>query len=231
MNVYKNNEDFWRNPEDRRNVWDFSYYAITVLYYILSDYFNLIKIPEEETKYKLLPHLFNDDYKNISERIVQELLGSLKQYRDFFESEDDRTDDEESELVGKVIWSLHKIVSLLPGLNMSNFPVVKVLADDNTPQSGFGIQELSFPNKLITDRILPVLRTFTKVAVNNPGFFNRCYASNERARQWDWTMSKMVEAFEWLSTNYNCTENDEIPDEVVFGLHAFAEFLIEMNQP
>lgn len=53
MNVYKNNEDFWRNPKDRRNVWDFSYYAITVLYYILSDYFSLIKIPEEETKSKL----------------------------------------------------------------------------------------------------------------------------------------------------------------------------------
>lgn len=70
MNVYKNNEDFWRDPNDRRNVWDFSYYAITVFYYILSDYFSLIKIPEEETKYKLLPHLFNDDYKNISERIV-----------------------------------------------------------------------------------------------------------------------------------------------------------------
>ena len=72
MNVYKNNEDFWRDPNDRRNVWDFSYYAFTVFYYILSDYFSLIKIPEEETKYKLLPHLFNDDYKNISERIVQE---------------------------------------------------------------------------------------------------------------------------------------------------------------
>ena len=45
MNVYKNNEDFWRDPNDRRNVWDFSYYAITVFYYILSDYFSLIKIP------------------------------------------------------------------------------------------------------------------------------------------------------------------------------------------
>ena len=70
MNVYKNNEDFWRDPNDRRNVWDFSYYAITVFYYILSDYFSLIKIPEEETKYNLHPQLFNDDYKNISERIL-----------------------------------------------------------------------------------------------------------------------------------------------------------------
>ena len=231
MNVYKNNEDFWRDPNDRRNVWDFSYYAITVFYYILSDYFSLIKIPEEETKYKLLPHLFNDDYKNISEKKVRELLGCLKLYRNFFESEDDITDDEERELVGKVIWSLHKIVSFLPWLNMSNFPVVKELSDDNTQQSGLSTDELSFPNKLIVDTILPVLRTFTKVAVNNPGFFYRCYTSNERNRQWDWTMSKMVEAFEWLSTNYNCTGNDEIPDEVVFGLHAFAEFLIEMNQP
>ena len=230
MNVYKNNEDFWRDPNDRRNVWDFSYYAITVFYYILSDYFSLIKIPEEETKYTLLPQLFNDDYKNISEKKVRELLGSLKQYRDFFESDEDITDDEERELMGKVIWSLHKIVSFLPWLNLSNFPVVNELSDD-TQQSGFSIQELSFPNKLIADTILPVLRTFTKEAVNNPGYFNRYYASNERARQWDWTMSKMVEAFEWLSANYNCTEDDEIPNEVVFGLHAFAEFLIEMNQP
>ena len=132
--------------------------------------------------------------------------------------------------MGKVTWSLHKIVSFLPWLNLSNFPVVNELSDD-TQQSGFSIQELSFPNKLIADTILPVLRTFTKVAVNNPGFFYRCYTSNERNRQWDWTMSKMVEAFEWVSTNYNCTGNDEIPDEVVFGLHAFAEFAIEMFQP
>lgn len=230
MNVYKNNEDFWRDSNDRRNVWDFSYYAVTVFDYILSDYFSLIKIPEEETKYNLLPQPFNDDYKYISERIVQELLGSLKQYRDFFESEDDRTDDKESELMRNVSWSLHKIVSFLPWLNMSNFPLVKV-SDDNTLQSGFSIQELSFPNKLIADMILSVLRTYVEVSVNNPGYFYRYYTSNERNRQWVWTMSKMVAAFEWLSTNYNCTENDEIPDEVVFGLHAFAEFLIEMNQP
>lgn len=185
MNVYKNNEDFWRDPNDRRNVWDFSYYAVTVFDYILSDYFSLIKIPEEETKYNLLPQLFNDDYKYISERIVRELLGSLKQYRDFFESDDDMTDDEERDLMGKVIWGLHKIVSFLPWLNMSNFPVVKELSDDNTQQSGFSIKELSFPNKLIADTILPVLRTFTEVAVNSPGFFYRYYASNERNRQWD----------------------------------------------
>lgn len=230
MNVYKNNEDFWRDPNDRRNVWDFSYYAITVFYYILSDYFSLIKIPEEETKYNLLPQLFNYDYKNISERIVHELLGSLRQYRDFFESEEDRTDDKESELMRNVSWSLHKIVSFLPWLNMSTFPLVKV-SDDNTLQSGFSIQELSFPNKLIADMILSVLRTYVEVSVNNPGYFYRYYASNERDRQWDWTMSKMVAAFEWLSNNDNCTEDDEIPNEVVFGLHAFAEFLIEMNQP
>ena len=180
---------------------------------------------------KLLPQLLNDDYNNLSEKEVRNLLGSLKQYRNFFESDDDMTDDEERDLMGKVIWGLHKIVSFLPWLNMSNFPVVKELSDDNTQQSGFSIKELSFPNKLIADTILPVLKTFTKVAVNNPGFFYRCYTSNERNRQWVWTMSKMVAAFEWLSTNYNCTENDEIPDEVVFGLHAFAEFLIEMNQP
>lgn len=230
MNVYKNNEDFWRDSNDRRNVWDFSYYAITVFYYILSDYFSLIKIPEEETKYNLLPQLFNYDYKNISERIVHELLGSLRQYRDFFESEEDRTDDKESELMRNVSWSLHKIVSFLPWLNMSTFPLVKV-SDDNTLQSGFSIQELSFPNKLIADMILSVLRTYVEVSVNNPGYFYRYYASNERDRQWDWTMSKMVAAFEWLSNNDNCTEDDEIPNEVVFGLHAFAEFLIEMNQP
>ncbi len=230
MNVYKNNEDFWRDPNDRRNVWDFSYYAITVFYYILSDYFSLIKIPEEETKYNLLPQLFNYDYKNISERIVHELLGSLRQYRDFFESEEDRIDDEESELMRNMSWSLHKIVSFLPWLNMSNFPLVKV-SDDNTLQSGFSIQELSFPNKLIADMILSVLRTYVEVSVNNPGYFYRYYASNERDRQWNWTMSKMVAAFEWLSNNDNCTEDDEIPNEVVFGLHAFAEFLIEMNQP
>lgn len=208
-----------------------SHITLTVLYYILSDYFSLIKVPEEETKYTLLPQILNDDYYNLSEKKVRNLLGSLKQYRNFFESGDDMTDNEESELVGKVIWSLHKIVSFLPWLNISNFPVDKELSDDNTQQSGFSIQELSFPNKLIADRILPVLRTFAEVAVNNPGFFYRCYASNERDRQWDWTKSKMVVAFEWLSTNYNCTENDEIPDEVVFGLHTFAEFLIEMNQP
>lgn len=230
MNVYKNNEDFWRDSNDRRNVWDFSYYAVTVFDYILSDYFSLIKIPEEETKYNLLPQPFNDDYKYISERIVRELLGSLKQYRDFFESDEDITDDEERELMGKVMWSLHKIVSFLPWLNMSNFPLVKV-SDDNTLQSGFSIQELSFPNKLIADMILSVLRTYVEVSVNNPGYFYRYYASNERDRQWDWTMSKMVAAFEWLSNNDNCTEDDEIPNEVVFGLHAFAEFLIEMNQP
>ena len=208
-----------------------SYYAITVFYYILSDYFSLIKIPEEETKYKLLPHIFNDDYKNISERIVQELLGSLKQYRDFFESEDDRTDDEESELMRNMILSLHKMVSFLPWLNLSNFPIAKELSDNNTQQSGFSTEELSFPNKLIADTILSVLRVYAEVAVNNPGYFYRCYASNERDRQWDWTMSKMVASFEWLSINYNCTEDNEIPNEVVFGLHAFAEFLIEMNQP
>lgn len=230
MNVYKNNEDFWRDSNDRRNVWDFSYYVVTVLYYILSDYFSLIKISEEETKYNLLPQPFNDDYKYISERIVQELLGSLKQYRDFFESDEDITDDEERELMGKVIWSLHKIVSFLPWLNMSNFPLVKV-SDDNTLQSGFSIQELSFPNKLIADMILSVLRVYAEAAVNNPGYFYRYYASNERDRQWDWTMSKMVAAFEWLSINYNCTEDNEIPNKVIFGLHAFAEFLIEMNQP
>lgn len=85
----------------------------------------MIKVPEEETKYTLLPQILNDDYYNLSEKKVRNLLGSLKQYRNFFESEDDMTDDEESELVGKVIWSLHKIVSFLPWLNISNFPVEK----------------------------------------------------------------------------------------------------------
>lgn len=231
MNVYKNNEDFWRNPEDRRNVWDFSYYSITVLYYILSDYFNLIKIPKEETKHQLLPQLLNDDYKNISEKIIWELLGCLKQYRNFFESEDDMTGDEERIFTEKLIWSLHKIVSLLPWLNPANFSSVKELSDDITLQSGFSIEELSFPNKIIADMILPVLRTYTAVAINNPVFFYRCYTSNERGKQWDWTMSKMVAAFEWLSANYKCAGNNEIPDEIVFGFHAFAEFLIEMNQP
>nr|QIM10813.1 hypothetical protein Muribac1_0220 [uncultured Muribaculaceae bacterium] len=231
MNVYKNDEDFWRNPEDRRNVWDFSYYAITVLYYILSDYFSVIKIPEEETKYKLLPQILNDDYNNLSEKKVRNLLGSLKQYRNFFESEDDMTDDEERVFAEKLVWNLHKIISLLPWLNMYNFSFVKGLSDDITLQSGFSFQELLFPNKIIADKILPVLRSFTEVSINNPGFFYRCYTSNERGRQWDWIMSKMVTAFEWLSTNYKCTGNNEIPDEIVFGFHAFAEFLIEMNQP
>lgn len=141
------------------------------------------------------------------------------------------TDVEERIFAERVIRNLHKIASLLPWLNMSNFPIVKELPYDNTLQSGLSIQELSFPNKLIADRILPVLRTYTAVAVNNPRYFYRCYASNERDRQWDWTMSKMVASFEWLSINYNYTEDNEIPNEVVFGLHAFAEFLIEMNQP
>ena len=231
MNVYKNNKDFWRNPKDRRNVWDFSYYAITVMHYILSDYFNLIEIPEEETKHELLPQLFNDDYKNLSKKDVRDLLECIKRYLNFFESEDDMTDVEERIFAERVIRNLHKIASLLPWLNMSNFPIVKELPYDNTLQSGLSIQELSFPNKLIADRILPVLRTYTAVAVNNPRYFYRCYASNERDRQWDWTMSKMVASFEWLSINYNYTEDNEIPNEVVFGLHAFAEFLIEMNQP
>ena len=91
--------------------------------------------------------------------------------------------------------------------------------------------QFSFPNKLIADTILSVLIVYAEVAVNNPGYFYRYYASNERATQWDWTMSKMVEAFEWLSANYNCTQDDEIPNEVVFGLHTFAEFAIEMFQP
>lgn len=124
MNEYTSNDNFWKNPLDRRNEWDFSYYGVTVLYYILSDFANLVKIPENTNKSTQIPQLFNDGYKILTQKKLNELLDILHEYRIYFESESDNNIREEDEriLAEKVIWALHKIASILPYLSLSYFP-------------------------------------------------------------------------------------------------------------
>lgn len=233
MNEYTSNDNFWKNPFDRRNEWDFSYYGVTVLYYILSDFANLVKIPENTNKSTQISQLFNDGYKILTQKKLNELLDILHEYRIYFESEsvNNIREDDERILAEKVIWALHKIASILPYLSLSYFPKREIIEEKQALQSGFSIYEISYSNKLIADRILPVLRTYKNLAINAPYYFDRFYTSDEGYEQWKWTIGKMITSFEWISHNHNNIKNEDVPNEVVFGLHSFAQYLIEMYQP
>lgn len=233
------------DPVDRINVWQFYYFAAATIVPLLEDFMDVAEfracdrfrmvdcnLPEE--------YVTPDDFGNMISAI-----SLLVRYNNdgglVYDGRD--IDFERGDTIVELTESLHQFANILPYLNNRHFPMSEERYDDALAGRHCSFAELRTLDKTIAKRILPTLQAFARMSIFTPQYFKRMYyaypipepaRTNEfnYCKAWDKALDAMVKSWRWiLERTPGVTDNgcEDVPEDIYYGLHLFAEYLPEMQ--
>lgn len=136
---------------------------------------------------------------------------------------------------------LHLFMNVLPYLNLRHYDLSKERYDQKKYHN-YSFEELQHLGRTLAKRIFPTFSWFASHTIFTPKYFVRMYEYprpiNHKStlltssRQWHKALKSMLKSWHWLK---DCAPKDQkveledIPDDIYYGLHLFAEYLPEMR--
>lgn len=241
FNVYVTTDD--DELINRENVWHFYAYFASEATCILQEFLELCDIPE---KSPVKCFEVTSPSMSIGMDGFDKIKEALEMLIDYFEKGGLILNGQEINLewgdpVRSLTESLHLFMNLLPYLNLRHYDLSKDRYDDEKYHS-YSFEELQHLDQTLARRIFPTFRWFANHTIFSPQYFKRMFnyprPTNYKSsqfisyKQWDKALEPMVEAWQWLrdrKPSKQKVEWEDIPDEVYYGLHLFAEYLPEMQ--
>lgn len=237
----------WLNRED---VWYFYAYFSATTFQILDEFIKIADIPTESEGYIQI----NDNpVKSMCLTQFDDILDAFSLLIDYYHSKTDHYNYEEFVYKGRVIdfergdtivsllTNLHLFVNVLPYLNSRHFQLSKERYDTEKFHK-YSYEELEHLDRTLVKSILPTFLWFANHSIFCPKQLTRLYgypkqkgqSSNNYncSKQWDIYLSAMVKSWEWLKDreiHKKNTDWENVPDEIYYGFHLFAEYLPEMQ--
>lgn len=230
---------------DRRNVWEFYYFAAATFVPLLEDFMDVAEFRTCDKSGRVdcsLPeeYVSADDFDNMISAI-----NLLVRYNSEggLVYEGRGIDFERGDTIAELTESLHQFANILPYLNDRHFPMSEERYDDVPAGGHCSFDELCNLDKTIARRIFNTLQAFAAMSIFTPQYFKRMYyaypipdsaRTNEfnYCRAWDKALNAMVKSWRWiLERKPVVTDNgcENVPEEIYYGLHLFAEYLPEMQ--
>ena len=230
---------------DRINVWEFYYFAAATIVPLLEDFMDVAEfmaydkprlvgcsLPEEY----VTPDDFGNMISAISLLVRYNNEGGL-----VYEGRD--IDFERGDSIAELTNALHQFANLLPYLNDRHFTMSEERYDDAPAGKHCSFDELCNLDKTIARRIFNTLQVFAAYSLFPPPNFERRFYSCPvpdtsltkdcvLRDEWNKAIEAMVESWRWiLERKPVVTDNgcENVPEEIYYGLHLFAEYLPEMQ--
>ncbi len=230
---------------DRINVWEFYYFAAATIVPLLEDFMDVAEFRAYE-KPRMVgcsqpdKYISPDDFGNMISAI-----NLLVRYNSegglVYEGRE--INFERGDTIVKLTNALHQFANLLPYLNDRHFTMSEERYDDAPDGRHCSFDELCNLDKTIALRIFNTLQAFAAMSIFTPQYFKRMYyaypipdstRTNEfnYCKAWDKALDAMVKSWRWiLERTPVVTDNgcEDVPEEIYYGLHLFAEYLPEMQ--
>lgn len=230
---------------DRRNVWEFYYFAAATIVPLLEDFLDVAEFKVEKGCPRVFHKLPEDAIGSEDFEDMISAINLLVRYN----SEDGlkyggrKINFESGDRITKLTRALHLFANLLPYLNDRHFAMSEERYEDAPNGRHCRFDELCNLDKTIARRIFPTLQAFAALSVFTPRYFDHMYFSyplpySARTDEysfynhWNAAMESMIHSWQWvLERKPKVTEGgwEEVPEKVFHGLHLFAEYLPEMQ--
>ena len=234
----------------RENVWHFYAYFAENAAQALHEFINAAEITDN-------PSRFLDQWHNpvssMGIKHFRQIMDALQLLIDYYKLATDHyyyepfiingreINFEHGDTDATLLNTLHQFVNILPYLNNRHYVLSKKRYDEEKYHR-YSFEELQNLDQTLSKRILPTFVWFANHSIFSPKSFERIYnyprpLNHERSsycssKQWDTALTAMVKSWEWLKNRKPIQSNSEwedIPNEIYYGLHHFAEYLPEMQ--
>lgn len=245
-----NGDDESEEIINREDVWHFYAYFAGNAFQLLREFLEVADIiNESEGDIRFGDHPVKavgmKQFKGIVDAF-ELLIDYYKQITDHYEHEgfvyqSREIDFERGDTIVSLLDSLHLFVNILPYLNKRHYALSKELYDERRYHR-FTFEELENLDRTLAKTILPTFVWFANHSIFCPKQLSRLYTypkpngSNSFNynchEQWGRYLTSMVDAWEWIRDRKVSIINDkweDVPDEIYYGLHLFAEYLPEMQ--
>lgn len=247
-NLYVNVGDELIN---RENVWHFYAYFADEAAQILHEFMAVADITDDSVKGSMR---FGDHpVKVMGKKQFSEIMGSLgilvDYYKQVTEYYDCRTatykgreiNFEHGDIIVSLLNDLHLFVNILPYLNERHYMLSQEKYEAESYHK-YSFEELLNLDHSLAKRILPTFTWFAEHSIFCPKHLDRLFTFPRQRiseseeyngfNRWRNALFTMVNAWEWLKnrkTSKKSGEWEDVPDEIYYGLHLFAEYLPEMQ--
>lgn len=230
---------------DRINVWDFYYFAAATIVPLLEDFRDVaaFKITKSRSIFANRP-----PEEWISTTEFSDMISSINLLVRYFNEgalvyKGREIDFARGDNIADLSNALHLFANCLPYLNDRHFKISEERYGDAPTGRHCDFDELCNLDKTIARRIFPTLQTFAAASIFPPKYFNHMYDSyaipdSSRLRnnigwdKWKEALETMVESWKWiLERKPEVTPEglENVPENIYYGLHLFAEYLPEMQ--
>lgn len=246
-------EHEYEDPEEfvkREDVWFFNAYFTEIAAGLFDEFMEIAEISETSKGY-----MEYDVYpvKAIGRKQFNEIKDALGFLVEYFKQITDRCsyngveykfsdiDFVRGETIVPILNALHLFVNILPYLNSRHYVLSQERYEEERYHK-FAFEELQNLDRTLAKIILPTFTWFAEHSISSPMQFHRLYTfpkprghnSGEYDcwEQWIEALCKMVNAWEWIRDRdsfTSCNLWESVPDEIYYGLHLFAEFLLELQ--
>lgn len=226
---------FWLDINDHRNIWHFNYFTAKNILGFLQNFSSVANIPDHAES---IPTKIQTPTEYFSREDIHDINISLNCMIGYFE-DNGRFSNEDAYMLTS---NLHQLMNILPYFNERHYKLSRY-EYENYPGEMWCSGDMRNIDRTLAKRIAPVLRDFSQCSQFPPAYFTKMYsypkakpfnqAEFESCSEWRKALSIMAEAWEWLSSRDNVVMSDKwetVPNKVYYGLHPFAEYLIEMQK-
>lgn len=241
------NSDDGSEVINRENVWHFYAYFAGEAGQLLQEFMQIADIPKDSVRFGEHP------VKAIGRELFNNMLDAFCLLTDYFKQMTDHyylegfeyhgreINFERGDTIVSLLNNLHEFVNILPYLNSRYYTLSKEKYEEDR-YHGFSYEELQSLDRTLAKRILPTFIWFANHSIFSPQYFKRMFnypkPSNKTTssvwsyKQWTDALIAMVTSWEWLKDRKvdDCKDGwEQVPDEIYYGLHLFAEYLPEMQ--
>lgn len=229
---------------NRENVWHFYAYFASEAASLIQEFVEICDITEK-TYMDIMTHNYPP-----SERIGREgfnnIMKTLAMLIDYYKHGElimngQEINFEHGDTILSLTEGLHLLMNVLPYLNLRHFTISKERYEEIRYHL-YSFEELQHLDRTLAIMILPTFTWFATHSIFSPQYFHRMYnyphpnyidtSTIGSFAHWNQALEAMVEAWEWLKERRQTTvqtEWEDVPDEIYYGLHLFAEYLPEMQ--
>lgn len=235
---------------NRENVWHFYAYFAENAAQALQEFINAAEIKDNPSR---ILDQWHNPVSSMGIKHFGQIMDALKLLIDYYKLATEHyyyeafiingreINFEHGDTDATLLNNLHQFVNILPYLNNRHYMLSKKRYDEEKYHR-YSFEELQHLDQTLSKIILPTFIWFANHSIFSPKSFGRIYnyprplnyerSSYCSSKQWDTALTAMVKSWEWLKNRKPTQSNsewEEVPDEVYYGLHLFAEYLPEMQ--
>lgn len=224
---------------DRADIWFFYAYFAEIAKSLLSDFMDVAEIKPGSCG-NLMSYFHNPPHQSVGRKDFDKIDKAFGMLIDYYKNgglkyRGRKINFEHGDTIKGLTDALHLFVNILPYLNDRHYSLSKE-RHDGLKYKASSFRELCNLDRTLAKAIYPTLSIFANLSVFYPRYFQRMYVYPIREwynhDEWDRALDTMVSAWKWLTERRPSVDEvgwEEVPRDVYYGLHLFAEYLPEMQ--